>query len=284
MNSTFVESGTRIQQELQGPRLSTARKLPIELTPLIAVGAIMEPLAIRSDWASSANQIYGDCSKLELPSREQIRSSLWMTQEVMNGARDSMSYECHDLRVVKVDEKGRLHVLVGLRVEPNPDPSGIETAPINGFWWSIGGRRQIPMQDSPLDGKFDLVHSVLLKAHTEAGIEPSSVKGLFDLGIGRTEFPPTMTYVSKRETETGEVEESSREVQMKFAQRTINRNIVVMVDSDAVLADHTVDRLEFLSAEQYSDPATRAKFCDYEQAFLDALFEGWALTRTKNLL
>ncbi|NDC37532.1 MAG: hypothetical protein EBZ48_05720 [Proteobacteria bacterium] len=249
--------------------------LPRDPTALVVLGkgVVMEPLSINATWTES--RLHGPCAAIKLPSPEEAHASLWMAQPVMDGAREYLSYECHDLRIVKVDKDGRLSLLVCKRAEPAQPADGSETAPLNGFWWAIGGRREIPRTDSPLDGRFDLKDSVLHKARRETGIEPQNVLGIFDLGIGRTEFPARMYYVSKWADAEGQPRESIREVTLSHPQRTINRNFVLLVDTDATIGDQSVERLSFLSQEQWSDPRTRSQFCEYEQAFIDAIFNGW---------
>lgn len=246
--------------------------LPIELTPLIAEGAVMEPIAIHADWPD--RQLFGACRDVQIPTGEVARASLWMEDWQMEAVRNHVVYECHDLRVVKCTN-GELSLLVCRRVEPNPATDGIELAPINGFWWSTGGRREVPKPNSPLEGKFELVHSVLKKANREAGIQPSDVLGIYDLGVGRTEFSKEMRYVSRAQDDNGEAIEASRTVTLRNPQRTINRNFLVHVSDDAVVADQSVERLTFLSQREYADPVIRARFCPYEQAFMDAIFAGW---------
>lgn len=252
---------------------SSAPPLPRELTPLIAEGAIIEPLFVNHDWMNAL--VHGPCAGITLPEKADARASLWMPQEIMDGAREYMSYECHDLRIIKVAPDGELSLLVCKRVEPTPSANGSETAPINGFWWSIGGRREIPKSGSPLDEKFQLIDSVLQKANREAGVKPENVQAVYDLGIGRTEFPATMRYVSRGTDADGNAIESSREVLMANPQRTINRNFVLFVDSDSTIADQSVEHLTFMSERDYADPRTRAQFCAYEQKFIDAIFQGW---------
>ena len=69
----------------------------------------MEPLFINQDWTSF--KLHGPCAGISLPSKEAARNSLWMPNDVMTGAREYTSYECHDLRVVKVDASGQASLL-----------------------------------------------------------------------------------------------------------------------------------------------------------------------------
>ena len=262
------------------PRADVEAVYPATLTPLIAHGAIMEPLALHHDWTK--RQLHGNCAEVVLPTKEQAKASLWMDQAIMDGARDYLSYECHDLRIVKVDQLGELSVLICQRTEPALGTASNETAPINGFWWSIGGRREIPKPGSELDGKFSLIDSVLHKARREAGVEPSDVLAIYDLGVGRTEFEREMRYDSFASDSTGSLILTSRHVSLSAPQRTINRNLVVMVNSDGVIADQSVEHLSFMSASEYAKPQIRAQFCDYEQSFLDALFAGWEMQRAED--
>lgn len=114
------------------------------------------------------------------------------------------------------------------------------------------------------------------KARREAGIEPEKVLGIYDLGIGRTEFPASMRYVSMAADAEGLPQESARNIRLANPQRTLNRNLVLVVNTDVVIADQSVEHLVFLSQENYADPQTRAQFCQYEQTFIDAIFEGWS--------
>lgn len=274
---TEVAANAGMLGDLSSQRGTPPVVLPTALTPLIAHGAIMEPLALHQDWTN--RQLHGACAAIVLPTREQARASLWMEQAVMDGARDYLSYECHDLRVTRVDNNGELNLLVCVRTEPGLAEGATETAPINGFWWSIGGRREIPKPGSELDGRFGLIDSVLHKARREAGVQPSDVLAIYDLGIGRTEFAKDMRYESFAAGDSGQPLQESRNVSLSAPQRTINRNLVVMVRSDAVIADQTVEQLSFMSASEYAKPEIRAQFCAYEQAFIDTLFAGWEMAR-----
>ena len=83
-----------------------------------------------------------------------------------------------------------------------------------------------------------------------------------------------MTYVSVGPGSNGERVEDSKKITLQNPQNTINRNIVLIVSSDSVVADQTVEHLIWMGEDDYQDPQTRAQFCEYERAFLDALFDG----------
>lgn len=276
MLQSFAKDGLRPPV----PGQTSSLVLPRELTPLVAEGATMEPLFINSEWINF--KIHGACDAIVLPSKDEARASLWMDQAVMDGAREYLCYECHDLRVVRTNQDGQLELLVCKRVEPSSAIDGLETAPLNGFWWSIGGRREIPKSGSVLDGKFSLVDSVLQKTQREAGIPPKNVLGIYDLGVGRVEFPARMSYVSFAASEEKAVRKSVREVTLSHPQHTIARNFIVMVNSETTVADQSVEKLTWLSESEYADPQTRAKFCDYEKSFMDAIFEGWRFAKLQD--
>ena len=102
---------------------------------------------------------------------------------------------------------------------------------------------------------------------------------VFDLGIGRTELPAEMRYRSMAAGPDGKPVETVREVRLTNPQRTLNRNMVLLVDINTTIADQSVEHLSFLTAAQYADPQIRAQFCEYERAFIDAIFEGWSTSR-----
>jgi hypothetical protein len=260
------------------------------ISPTYALGSKMVPEIIHYDWVNRPVPI--DLKKIKLPSPAEISTSLWMPKTSMNDARDYTSYECHDLRIAYVQPGTKdLLVLYCQRVEPDKNAESlrtaevnsraeIHTAPINGFNWPIGGRRMCAKPGSPLDGKFSVYHSALLKAQQEAGINPKNVYGMFDLGIGCTEFAQDMTYFGHQKLENGQAIAARTSIHMPYAQRTINRNFVILTDYIDLRADGTVKDFKFISAADYRNPLTRAKFCSYEQKFLEALFAGWENRQT----
>jgi len=256
----------------------------ISTIPTIAIGAQMKPEIAHVDWLTRKAPV--DISRLKLPKKEDISASLWMPQASMSDARDYISYECHDIRIGMVcPHSGQLLIMYCERVEPHKNPeslrtelapidSSIETAPINGFYWPIGGRRMCPKPGTPLDGKFSIYHSALLKANQEANIETQNVLGIYDLGIGKTEFPRDMRYLSHSIFQE-ESFATIRDVHMPNAQRTVNYNLIILVDKLDLRGDKSVKDFKFLTEGDLQSSSVKAKFSLYEQSFLHAIFEGW---------
>jgi hypothetical protein len=278
-------------QQLVGPQEISVQRLhnrEPELTT--ALGAWMTPIAMHRDWPERLAPLRA--RDVRLPTPQEIKDSLWISQEGMREVRDYTCYECTDLRIAVVQSNGELLVAYCRRTDPHRDPeslrthemnpfSEVHTAPINDFLWPIGGRRMCPAPGSPLASWFTEYHSALLKAHKEAHVQPEHVLGLYDLGLGRMEYRTSMQYRGWGRDTDGELRQEIRNVETPHPQQTLGRNFVILVDhaSLRLQGNESVRDIQWLSSSEYRATGVREKCTHYEQQFLDALFEGWAQVR-----
>lgn len=282
-------------RQLVGPQEIAVQQLhgkPPELTT--ALGSLMVPIVAHHDWPGRLVPLRA--RDLRLPTSREIEESLWISSGGMKEVRDFTSYECTDLRIATVQSNGELLVAFCRRTEPHNDPeslrtpemnplSEVHTAPINDFLWPIGGRRMCPAPNSPLASWFTEYHSALLKAHQEAHVDPKDVVGIYDLGMGRMEYPTSMQYRGWGKDTDGSLRQEIRNVEMPHPQRTLGRNFVILVDhiSLTLEGDESVRDIQWISGSEYRATGVRERFTRYERHFLDALFEGWDRARRAEL-
>jgi hypothetical protein len=202
----------------------------------------------------------------------------------MKAIRDWSQYACHDLRIVSRKPDDTLIYLATRRLEPhylsNLSKEGMSivnegrlqhSAPINGCWWPPGGRIAIPKPGSILEREgFDVIDSILLKLNREIGVAPADISKINLLGVGETNFNHEMAYTYRGSDSQGKSYEFELPIRMSAPQRTINKNYVVEVSSEAMLKmDHLCSAC-WIDVNDYRQH--RNQFCDYEQRFMDALF------------
>ncbi len=220
-------------------------------------------------------------SKRRLPPADVIREQVLVSPDAMTAIRSFFEYACHDLRVISRGECGELRYLATRRIEPNAEgnlaPGHVRggnfqhSAPLNGFWWPPGGRVLCPAPTSRLRAEgFDVVDSALIKLHSELGITPEQVKGIYHLGVGESSLPPCMTY-TYRGNDGQNAYSFEAPVRMDLPQNTINLNYVIEVPPDTELTPSTLTSLTWIYAADYL--RHRGQFCEYEQHFLDTLFD-----------
>lgn len=245
-------------------------------------GATLSVLSTNPDWRRSVPEelVSRPLSQRRLPPADVIREQLLAPSSSMRALRSFSQYACHDLRVISRGEHGELRYLATRRLEPNagsnfaPELVGAKefqhSAPLNGFWWPPGGRVLCPTPNSKLqaDG-FDVVDSALIKLHSELGITPAQVRGVYLLGVGQTSLPPCMTY-TYRGNDGQNTYSFETPVRMELPQNTININYVIEVPPDTKLTPSTLTSLAWINADDYL--RHRGQFCEYEQHFLDTLF------------
>ncbi len=260
----------------------------------IALGSLMVPVVAHNDWPERLAPLRARA--LRLPTSREIQESLWISSEGMKEVRAFTSYECTDLRIATVQSNGELLVAFCRRTDPHNDPeslrtsemnpfSEVHTAPINDFLWPIGGRRMCPAPGSPLASWFTEYHSALLKAHQEAHVDPKDVVGIYDLGMGRMEYPTSMQYRGWGKDADGSLRQEVRNIEMSHPQRTLGKNFVILVHhiSLTLQGDESVRDIQWISGSEYRSTGTRERFTHYERHFLDALFEGWDRARRGEL-
>lgn len=251
------------------------RSAPDIQTPLTALGAVMETIITFTDWKRRAVAL--DLRKFKLPTIEEMKSLRIPDVRSMNEVvRSYTSYECHDIHIAVVNPDGSLKVLYCERTDPALERVShtreLHAAPINGFNWPIGGRRMCAMPGTSLENTYGCAESAVVKAFQEAGIRPEMIKGIYNLGVGRTEFNREMTYLFFDQESQAP---SRKSIVMDYPQRTVNTNYVFIVDDIEIKADATVKNFKFITEKELQRPEIRAKFSPYYLKFLDALFTGW---------
>lgn len=266
-----VSHRTKAVFELQSE--SSHNPLFSPFAPTIAKGSLLEVLSVNHDWP--LQQLVGETepNKTKIPTKEEIEKYFWIDQKTFSAVRDYISYECHDIRICRLNSKGELDVLCCKRDPILKEDGTTHDAPLGGFWWSIGGRRMVPHPDSPFAGKFGTLHSVLTIANREVNLDPSDVLGVYELGLGRAEFPTKMTYSGE---EQGAKKEPEKAVVLSHPQHSMAFNFVVLVKADTALrpAKNNGD-ITFISRAQFNSKEVFGRQCAYERIFLEAVFGGW---------
>jgi len=264
----------------------------LESTPPTVVefkGADLQVVTADRNWAETQVQELGTrpLSERTLPTKEQVRESLFAPDAAMDAIREWSQYACHDLRVVTRGPDGSVRYLATRRLEPgwqsnvaseprekllNASRESItHKAPINGCWWPPGGRISVPRPGSELEKSgFDVVDSLILKLNRETGVVPEGIRAIHLLGVGETNFSTDMVYTYRGRDMAGEVYDFSLPVEMPAPQRTINKNYVVEISPEAVLKLDSLCSACWIDKDTYTEH--REQFCAYEQTFLDALF------------
>jgi hypothetical protein len=241
---------------------------------VVALGARFEIVDLAHDWAQNP---LAKPTQFTLPTDKEKAESLWLTDSEMAELRKS-EYPCHDIRLAKLVD-GELYVGFILRTEPNlsVDPLtgvGTDSAPINGFFWPIGGRILRPRPNSCLEGRWTDEDSAIFKAIAEVKIDPKKIQQIFYLGTGRTHFPEEMWYYGLNKNNSVR----SAHIKMALPQMTLNRNYVFLIDPDTSLQESaTIGPMNWMNKAEYA--SRRHEFCEYEQTFYDCLFRTAAESR-----
>lgn len=240
-------------------------------------GADLRVDSIDPDWRSSPNLLR---EGLTLPSVEEVRSSLWLDASEIAKIRESV-YECHDMRVVRHSDGGKMEYLATRRLEPRAESNlsvslgayGAALAhevPINGCWWAPGGRIRAPKAGSALAERgFDRIDSLMLKLNEELGIQPEDVLAIHYLGKGETKFERRMEYRYEGRDHDGAPLGFVLPVEMPRIQHTINHNFVALLKSGVDIEPRTlsspcwIDRLDF--------DRHKGQFLEYERKFIAAV-------------
>ncbi len=177
---------------------------------------------------------------------------------------------CVDMIVLRTD--GEIRALLQKRSEGIASPEGKHTAPMNGFYWPIGGRVRLPPPGF-CDEPFGIHEAALFKLEQEAGILPSMVAAMYPLGPSRVAFPKQMTYHYSGPEDS---DRYLRKIELEYPIQAMAENYVVVLSPEggaaATPAHPTVSEFRWLSKDQFWDPSIRYSLCRYVQDMLEAAF------------
>jgi hypothetical protein len=286
-----------LHQEIQ-PRLINL----LETSPWIATE--VEGMRYSLEDVTSVNKYWIDnplslsSSDFVVPSRDEIRQSLWISDNAMKEVRAFTSYECFDIRVVMPRSDDGADLLVVQRTDPTVEgfplslgqaaTPTIESAPLNHFLAPVGGRISYAAPGSPLEGRWSEMQAALLKLRQESGIEGEDIASIYSIGYTRMSFPGTdgkrlLRYrgLSRGEDSTKQ-KVRTRDVRLINGQNSAIRNIVIICKPSAVgkvteklSTNQYVKLLGWISNVEFKKVEFRRYFCAYELALMDSVYRGW---------
>lgn len=247
--------------------------------PVYAHGATLKVNIFQRPW--STNAAFSVDPNIDFSQLGKAGSDLFVEGNTYDQVQWQCQLGCHDMYVV-TESEGVRKVLTVIRTEPSSEP-GVETAPLNGFRWPVGGRLRFPKpgsvlysEQSPIGCTWNNAISSLHQLYRETGITPKQLQGVYHLGHIEVEFPKQMTYYGDGRL-FGADDIPMRPVRLSTPTQAQGQLLVVLLKEGEMLSQEklsTVTAPTWWSKSDIENPKNRSECSAPVLESLDAIVAG----------